>query len=229
MTTILRPAYAAVLLSCLVAGAIGMSDPVAAQSSPALVMAAERNDADEVRRLLHSGAPLDARDGGGRTALLAAVDRNHGEIARLLIGAGADVNAQADNLDTPWLLAGASGRTGLVDLMLSTGSVDYIKRNRYGGNALIPAAHHGHVDTVRLLLQRAKIDVDHINNLGWTALLEAVILGDGGAAHTEIVRLLVAAGANVNLADREGRTPLAHARLRNFRAIERILVDRGAR
>jgi hypothetical protein len=51
--------------------------------------------------------------------------------------------------------------------------------NRYGGTALIPACHYGHVETVRLLLGTA-IDVDHVNNLGWTALLEAVILGDGG-------------------------------------------------
>ena len=54
-----------------------------------------------------------------------------------------------------------------------------------------------------------KIDVDHVNDLGWTALLEAVILGDGGRAHTEIVRMLLAAKAIPNIADRQGVTPLA--------------------
>ena len=82
---------------------------------------------------------------------------------------------------------------------------DLKSTNRYGGTALIPACHYGHVETVRELL-KTTIDVDHVNNLGWTALLEAVILGDGGPAHTEIVRLLVAAGARVNLADRQGVT-----------------------
>ena len=100
--------------------------------------------------------------------------------------------------------------------------------NRYGGTALIPAAHHGHVEAVKLLLA-TKIDRDVVNNLGWTALLEAVILGDGGPAHTEIVRLLVEAGANVNIADRDGVTPLAHAQRRNYSAMVRILGAARAR
>ena len=81
---------------------------------------------------------------------------------------------------------------------------------------------------MKLLLATA-IDKDHVNNLGWTALLEAVILGDGGAAHTEIVRLLVEAGANVNIADRDGVTPLAHAKRRGYREMVRILSAAGAR
>ena len=93
--------------------------------------------------------------------------------------------------------------------------------NRYGGTALIPAAHHGHPETVRILLA-TDIDVDHVNRLGWTALLEAVILGDGGPVYQEIVGLLVDAGAS-NTADNDGETPLDHARSRGFREIaERI-------
>ena len=100
---------------------------------------------------------------------------------------------------------------------------DYRRVNRYGGTALIPACHHGHVDSVRLLLQASRVPVDHVNRLGWTALLEAIILGDGGAAHTEIVRLLVAHGAKLQLADAKGVTPLAHAEQRGQRAIAEIL------
>jgi ankyrin repeat protein len=100
--------------------------------------------------------------------------------------------------------------------------------NRYGGTGLIPAAHYGHVDTVRFLIGTT-IDIDHVNRLGWTALLEAVILGDGGPRHTEIVRLLVAAGANVNLPDRSGVTPLAHARRAGQSAVVAILASAGAR
>jgi ankyrin repeat protein len=112
--------------------------------------------------------------------------------------------------------------------MTLAAGADLASTNRYGGTALIPAAHHGHVETVRILLT-TKIDKDHVNRLGWTALLEAVILGDGGSAHTEIVRQLVAAGANVALADREGITPLAHARRRGFTAMARILEAAGGR
>jgi len=93
---------------------------------------------------------------------------------------------------------------------------------------LIPAAHHGHVETVRELLE-TRIDVNHVNRLGWTALLEAVILGDGGAVHTEIVRLLVSHGAQLQLADAQGVTPLAHARQRGQQGIVQILQRAGAR
>jgi ankyrin repeat protein len=78
-------------------------------------------------------------------------------------------------------------------------------------------------------LLRTAIDIDHVNRLGWTALLEAVILGDGGAAHVEIVRLLLAGGARVNLADRDGVTPLAHARARGHTEIARLLQAAGGR
>jgi ankyrin repeat protein len=107
-------------------------------------------------------------------------------------------------------------------------TADLKSTNRYGGTALIPAAHHGHPEAVRILLGTA-IDKDHVNNLGWTALLEAVILGNGGPVHTEILRLLVEAGANPNIADREGVTPLAHAKRHGYAAMVRILEARGAR
>ncbi|MCX2183800.1 hypothetical protein KV205_25190 [Streptomyces sp. SKN60] len=66
------------------------------------------------------------------------------------------------------------------------------------------------------LLRETDIDVDHVNDLGWTALLEAVILGDGGRAHQKVVALLLAAGADRNLADGKGVTPLTHAERRGF-------------
>jgi ankyrin repeat protein len=73
------------------------------------------------------------------------------------------------------------------------------------------------------------IRVNHINKMGWTALLEAIILGDGGKRHTEVVRLLVDAGADVNLADKDGTTPLAHAKSKSFTDIIKILENAGAK
>ena len=112
--------------------------------------------------------------------------------------------------------------------MTLAAGADLKNTNRYGGTALTPACHYGHVETVRELL-KTKVAIDHVNNLGWTCLLEAVILGDGGAAHTEIVRMVVAGGANVNLADRQGVTPLSHARSRGQKNISAILVAAGAK
>jgi len=217
----------------------GLAQPVAGQApSPAgggaaaaadaaLIEAAGRGDVEAVRRLLAAGAGVTARDRDGRSALLAATYGNHPAVARLLIDAGADVNAQDAMRNSAFLLAGARGLLEILRMTLAAGA-DLRSRNRYGGTALIPACHYGHVEAVRLLLA-TPIDVDHVNDLGWTALLEAVILGDGGPAHLEILRLLLARGAAASLPDRDGVTPLAHARRRGHRDMERALVEAGAR
>ena len=201
--------------------------PAAAQSrDQALIAASARGDLASVERLIREGAGVRARDNRGRTALLVATHGNHVAVARALIAAGSDVNAKDDVEDSPYLYAGAEGRIEILTMTLPTADLKSV--NRYGGTALIPAAHHGHPDAVRVLLGTA-IDKDHVNRLGWTALLEAVILGDGGPVHTEIVRLLVEAGANVNIADRERVTPLQHAKRRGFAGMVRILEARGGR
>ena len=195
--------------------------------APALFSAAERGDVSELKRLLDSGASVYSRDDANRTALLIAVHADRFEAVRALIEAGADVNAKDNIEDSPFLYAGAEGRLEILRLTLAHGA-DLTSLNRFGGTALIPAAHHGHVEIVRELLKTA-IPIDHVNRLGWTALLEAIILGDGGPTHTEIVRLLVAAGANVNLADGGGVMPLAHARRRNYAAIAEMLEKAGGK
>ncbi len=206
---------------------IAMFSPAHAQNrDQALIGAAGRGDLAAVERLIREGASVAARDNRGRTALLVATHGNHVPAARALIAAGADVNAKDDIQDSAFLYAGAEGRIEILKMTLPT--ADLKSTNRYGGTALIPAAHHGHTEAVRILLATA-IDKDHVNRLGWTALLEAVILGDGGPVHSEIVRLLVEAGANVNIADREGVTPLQHAKRRGYAAMVRILEARGAR
>lgn len=193
-----------------------------------LVQAAERGDNDRVRQLLKEGADIDARDARGRTAIMAATHGNRPETVRLLIEAGADMNAQDDRLDNPFLYAGAEGLLEVLEVLIAA-KADTKLTNRYGGTALIPAAEKGHVDNVRALLERTDVDVNHVNDLGWTALLEAIVLTDGGPTHQEIVRLLIAHGADVNIADREGVTPLRHAVDRGFSGMEAILREAGAR
>ncbi|MDF3060850.1 MAG: hypothetical protein K0S06_959 [Microvirga sp.] len=192
-----------------------------------LLRAAAAGDLAETLRLIGGGAPVDARDAQRRTPLLLAVDANHVDLARALLDAGASVDAQASNLDTPWLLAGARGRVAIIAMMLAK-RPDLSIRNRFGGNALIPACERAHVEAVPLLLQ-AGLDVNHVNNLGWTCLLEIVILGDGGPRHQEVARLVLAAGADPNLADKDGVTPLAHARCRGQREVARLIEASGGR
>ncbi len=212
---------------CLAALGLMLMTIAAAATGSALIDAAATGRTAEVARLVAAGAPLEAQDSQGRSALLMAVAGNHVATAKLLLGAGASPNTQAVNRDTPWLLAGASGRTEIIAAMLPR-KPDLTIRNRYGGNALIPACERAHVEAVKLLLTSG-IDVDHVNDLGWTCLLEIVILGDGGPRHQQVARLVLEAGANPGLADKDGVTPLAHARQKGQHAVAALIEQAGGR
>ncbi|EFG05631.1 Ankyrin repeat-containing protein [Streptomyces clavuligerus] len=191
-----------------------------------LLDAAGRGDDAGVRAALAAGADVGARDGELRTALLLAALGDHVQVARTLIAAGADPDAQDRRHDSPWLVTGVTGSVAMMRTLLR-GAPDLRLRNRFGGVSLIPASERGHVAYVRAVLRETDIEVDHVNDLGWTALLEAVILGDGGQDHQEVVALLLAAGADPQLADSEGVTPLRHAERRGFEEIAGLL--RGTR
>jgi ankyrin repeat protein len=186
-----------------------------------LVDAASRGDAAEVRRLLDDGADANERDASGRTAVTAAALGDHVEVARVLIAAGADVDLQDSDRNNPLLVTGETGSVAMLREVLK-GSPNLGATNRYGGVAVIPASDRGHVDYVREILDTG-IDVDHVNDLGWTALLETVLLGDGDADHVEILGLLLDAGADRSIADRDGVTALEHARSRCYDEMVRLL------
>ncbi|GAA4117533.1 ankyrin repeat domain-containing protein [Knoellia locipacati] len=186
-----------------------------------LLTAAERGDVDAVSAALEAGADLEARDAHGRTALLLAATFDHVGVADVLVAAGASADALDDRHDTPWLVTGVTGSVAMLEALLPA-TPDLTIRNRYGGVSVIPASERGHVDYVRRVVQTG-IDVDHVNALGWTALLEAVILGDGGPAHREIVGILLGAGADRSLADKEGVTALEHARAKGQTEVAALL------
>jgi len=194
----------------------------------ALLAAVEQGDEAAILKLLDEGADINATDQRGRTPLMVTVHGNRLDLFNLLIEKGADVNIRDDRSDNPLLYAGAEGMLPFVQAAIAAGA-DTTLTNRFGGTALIPAADRGHVDIVRELLTASDVDIDHVNRLGWTALLEAVILGDGGANHQKIVQLLIEHGADVNLADGEGITPLQHAKSKGFKEMIEALEKAGAR
>jgi len=221
----------------LAALAAGLAAPALAQVPPTaaeiaayrdLHAAAARGDSDGIRRLAASGADVDARDGNGRTPLHVAAFQGHAAAARALLAAKADpalLDRQAYDAVT---VAAVRDDAGMVETLIAGGASARLVTSVYDGTALIAAAHLGHDGVVQALI-RGGAPLDHVNNLGWTALIEAVILGQGGPRHVETVRALIDAGANPNIADREGATPLRHARARGYIAIAEILERAGAR
>ncbi len=211
----------------LALGAVFAMSSAPVDASETLFAAAERGDVTALREALAAGTKLDATDGHGRSALLIAAYGNRLEAVRFLVEAGADIR-RTDSLKNDLLsIAAVSGQIEIVRLAIARGA-SLTPINRYGGIPIIPAAHYGHVEVVREMI-KAGSPLDHVNSLGWTALIEAIVLGDGGTRHAQIVALLVEAGANMNLPDREDRTPLTLARQRGQTEIVRYLESKGAK
>ncbi|MEI3606179.1 ankyrin repeat domain-containing protein [Pseudogracilibacillus sp. SE30717A] len=192
-----------------------------------LIDSAECGDTEKVLYFLKEGADINATDEHGMTAVMAATYNHKTDTVETLIQQGADIDIQDNNQDNVLLYAGAAGFLDIVKLAVEAGA-DTTLTNRYGGIAIIPASERGHVDVVKELLVHSDTDVNHINNLHWTALLEAIILGDGGKDHQKIVQLLVDHGADVNISDREGVSPIQHAQNYGYKEIEAILKEAGA-
>ena len=223
-------ALALALLTVGPAGAGAQTPPSASEQAAytGLLAAAARGEAGRIPALVAAGARPDTRDGHGRTPLHVAAYGGHHDAMRALADAGADPNAlENDRYDIVTIAAVANdGPTLAVALAIGTSARNVT--SRYDGTALIAAAHLGHAEVVRVLI-RAGAPLDHVNNLGWTALIESIVLGDGGPRHTETLRALVEAGASVNLPDRQGRTPLALAQARGYEAMVQLLRRAGAR
>ncbi|MDQ0770772.1 ankyrin repeat protein [Pseudarthrobacter defluvii] len=157
--------------------------------------------------------------------LIAAAKANNAPLVAELIGRGGNVNAKDPIQDSAFLYAGAEGLNEVLQLTLAAGA-DVTSINRYGGTALIPASEHGHVETVKLLIA-AGVPVNHVNNLGWTAMQEAILLNNGGPRQQEVVRLLLAAGADPGIRDPEGQTALQNAERLGFSEIAASIRGRG--
>lgn len=221
------------LRAVVIAGAawLGTALPASAQVAPGaaevaaytgLHAAAHRGDVARLKAQLAAGAPVDARDAAGRTPLHVATFARQRDAIRALAAAGATLGLlEHDRYDAVTIAAVADDEETLR-LLLSLGASAKLVTSRYDGTALIAAAHLGHDGVVRQLIA-AGAPLDHVNNLHWTAVIEAVVLGDGGPRHQATLKALLDAGANARLADREGRTPLELARVRGFGEMVRML------
>jgi ankyrin repeat protein len=211
--------------------------PAAAQIPPSpselrvyagLHAAAAKGDAAEIERLIAAGQSANAQDAHSRTPLHVAAHFGHQAAAQALLKGGANPNAlDAQKYDIV-TIAAVTNDVPMLKLALAGGTDPKAITSPYNGTALIAAAHLGHAEVVRVLIA-AGAPLDHVNNLGWTALMESIVLGNGGKQHTDTLDALVKAGANLNIADRQGVTPLGHAKARGYAAMVRILEAAGAR
>ena len=219
-----------VLLFAISAGSHAQVPPSSAEKArySGLFAAAASGDVAQVKAFLAKGDKADVRDSYGRTPLHIAAYGRHHEAMRALVAAGANPNVLENDRYDIVTIAAVANDVPTLKLALELGASAKNVTSRYDGTALIAAAHLGHAEVVRTLIQ-AGAPLDHVNNLGWTALIESIVLGDGGPRHTDTLRALLEAGANVNLADRNGQTPLALAKSRGYGAMVKLLQQRGAR
>jgi ankyrin repeat protein len=214
-----------------------MALPASAQVAPTeselrayggLHAAAARGDVVEIEKRIASGENKEAVDARRRTPLHVAVYQKQHDAARALMRLGADPNKlDIDRYDIITIAAVAND-VPMLKIAIDGGGNPKAVTSRYDGTALIAAAHLGHAEIVKMLIA-AKAPLDHVNNLKWTALIEAIVLGNGGSNHTETLRALVEAGAGVNIPDGSGATPLTLAKSRGYREMVAILENAGAK
>ena len=160
------------LIACCTCTLHAQVPPSAAEKSSytGLLAAAARGDAEQIKALIAKGAEPDIRDAYCRTPLhVATYDGKH-EAMRALVAAGADPNALENDRYDIVTIAAVANDVATLKLALALGASAKNITSRYDGTALIAAAHLGHAEVVRTLI-RAGAPLDHINNLGWTALM----------------------------------------------------------
>ena len=206
-----------------------------------------------VRYLLAHGADLSYESHhSGHTALSLACLYGHESLVRLFFEYKADPNSPSGQL--PLVMACRNGDIKIVELLLNDGAdidkwswfvfderhENYLEYDYYDDassgtqyyrapNALMTACLCGHIDLVRLLLQRG-VKVDEVlddskdNNLGMTPLT----FGSKGG-HWDIVKLLHEHGALLHGArDYDASTPLMHACAQGNLEVVKMLLDLGA-
>ncbi len=189
--------------------------------------AAEQGQLEILKRCLEKGVDINTTNRQGRTAIVNASLNKHYECISFLINAGADINKQDQTCFNPFLLSCLNNDLTLLRIVLpAKPNLDLL--TRFGGVGITPASEKGHVEIVRELLEKTDINVNHTNFVGWTPLLEAIVLNDGGEKQQQIVKLLLDYGANPHMTDKYGKKPLELAREKGYNEIAELLIAAGA-
>ena len=190
--------------------------------------AAHRGDIAAIEKLIASKADVNARDSYGRTPLHVATFAKQRNAIRALAKAGAYLGLLERDICDAVTIASVADDEETLRTLLALGASAKLTTSRYDGTALIAAAHLGHDGVVRQLIA-AGAPLDHVNNLHWTAVIESIVLGNGGARHQATLTALINAKANLKLTDRQGNAPLALAKSRGYREMVTMLEMAGGK
>ncbi len=197
------------------------------KQSRAFLDAIRNNNVEEAnKQYLANRSVIFAKDKEKRTALLIAAMNKYYDLVQYLIMIGVDINAQDHKSFNPFLWGCINNDVKLVKIMVNAGANIEVL-TRFGGNGLVPAAEKGNVETVEYLLKETEINPNHTNYLGWTALIEAIILNDGGVKQQKVIELLLTHGSDPNMVDPYGKTPLTLAKEKGYIEIADIIAKHG--
>ncbi len=233
----------------------GELESVNNRGQTSLFVAVSNADVVDIEYLLKQGSNVNHADNEGKTPLMFAIKHETANIVQMLLANGADVNA-ADNVgehvihyaalstpeilrlvliyspnlnavdkdaNTPLILAVHENKNDIAEKLISNEETNVNSENATGNTPLILATERNNAFIVRELLKKPGIDVDHSNLLGWTAL--GLAAKDG---YDEIVKMLLDAGADINLKN-DGASPLFMAsRLEDLKTFK-LIAERGAK
>lgn len=221
-----------------------LASPLYADTGPGLIAAAAKGDTEKLELLLERGADIDARDKYGVTALMLASANGYTATTEFLLGKGARINLTADNGMTALMAAERGGRSDIVVLLKEAKEVhpasneisiqnkilNYVSSGKWREYpvAMIIAAII--IITGQLLVvwlinylknkQNKAINIQTRDKNGRTALMAAAMNG-----YIDIVRILLAAGADVNVMSKDGKTALALAAYAGHTNILELLLN----
>lgn len=189
-------------------------------------------------------------------SLLAQVKNGNTSNIQLLLTAGVPVDSTGTDGSHALSLAASSGQTALIDVLLTAGA-DLNKKDKKGNTALMTAVDNGNTESALALiskgartdlhnkkdktvleialqkknwsvvtaLAKAGANFDKQDRDGRTRLLEAL---QSDEEDKELIKILIAAGADVNIADKYDQTPFTEAVNRKLFEIASLMVQKGA-
>lgn len=198
------------------------------RSNPDSFMKACRSgDLERLKKLLERGLDVNVRrHRGGRTGLMLASQKNQFQIVQFLLESGADPNLVGGGSGkTALIRAAEQGNKEIVRELACHGADLNVRAKSNGRTALMKAAECGFLEITKFLVEKGA-DIHFMDRSGRTALMLA--LSPANKKSRDILELLIGAGANLNMVDDRGESPLDKARDFRLTDCEELLMIHGA-